>query len=93
MDPSQQPSSSQAAGGPPTLSPEAIAFAGRIGQSPLAGAVFKKEDEALLEGGADPDYGKPTAMECVTMFNQEDIWKAKFEAAPGRGKGKPPALD
>ncbi|KAL7951262.1 ankyrin repeat-containing domain protein [Trichoderma barbatum] len=155
MDPSQQPSGSQAAGAPPTLSPEAIAFAGRMydsarrgeaavfeqalpaglppnmtnekgdtllmlaayhghadvvklliqhgadpnrvndrGQSPLAGAVFKKEDDvidALVEGGADPDYGRPSAMECVTMFNQEDIWKAKFEAAPGRGKAQPPA--
>ncbi|QYS96324.1 ANK_REP_REGION domain-containing protein [Trichoderma simmonsii] len=150
MDPS---SGSQAPGAPPTLSPEAIAFAGRMydsarkgevavfeqalpaglppnmtnekgdtllmlaayhghadlvklliqhgadpnrvndrGQSPLAGAVFKKEDEVievLLEGGADPDYGKPTAMECVTMFQQEDTWKAKFEAAPGRGKAQP----
>ncbi|KAL7813168.1 ankyrin [Trichoderma aethiopicum] len=64
------------------------------GQSPLAGAVFKKEDaviEALLEGGADPDYGSPTAMECVSMFKQEDTWKAKFEAAPGRGKAQPPS--
>ncbi|OPB36865.1 ankyrin [Trichoderma guizhouense] len=151
MDPS---SASQAPGAPPTLSPEAIAFAGRMydsarkgevavfeqalpaglppnmtnekgdtllmlaayhghadlvklliqhgadpnrvndrGQSPLAGAVFKKEDEVievLLEGGADPDYGKPTAMECVSMFQQEDTWKAKFEAAPGRGKAQPP---
>ncbi|PNP39091.1 hypothetical protein TGAMA5MH_08943 [Trichoderma gamsii] len=149
MDPSQQSS------GAPTLSPEVIAFAGRMydaaragdvavfeqalpaglpanmtnekgdtllmlaayhghaelvklliehgadpnrvndrGQSPLAGAVFKKEDaviEALVEGGADPDYGKPTAMECITLFQQEDVWKAKFEAAPGRGKGKPPS--
>lgn len=58
------------------------------GQSPLAGVVFKKEPaviEVLLEGGADPDYGAPTAMECVAMFKQEDEWKAKFEAAPGRG--------
>ncbi|CAM1503819.1 Fc.00g014100.m01.CDS01 [Cosmosporella sp. VM-42] len=63
------------------------------GQSPLAGAVFKKEDEVievLLEGGADPDYGQPSAMQCVAMFSQEDTWKAKFEAAPGRGKGQPP---
>ncbi|KAJ9148591.1 hypothetical protein NKR23_g4980 [Pleurostoma richardsiae] len=59
------------------------------GQSPLAGAVFKKEDEVvevLLEGGADPEYGAPSALECVAMFKQEDKWKAKFEAAPGRGK-------
>jgi hypothetical protein len=76
------------------------------GQSPLAGAVFKKEDgvievrcspcsaseckltrdQALLEGGADPDYGSPSAAQCIAMFQQEDTWKAKFEAAPGKGK-------
>ncbi|KFG82308.1 ankyrin domain containing protein [Metarhizium anisopliae] len=63
-------------------------------QSPLAGAVFKKEDaviEALLEGGADPEYGNPNAMQCVAMFKQEEAWKAKFDAAPGRGKAKEPA--
>lgn len=27
-------------------------------------------------------------MACVDMFKQEDVWKARFEAAPGRGKGK-----
>jgi hypothetical protein len=40
----------------------------------------------LLEGGADPDYGSPSAMDCVAMFKQEDEWKSKFEAAPGKGK-------
>ncbi|KAL0939766.1 ankyrin-like protein [Colletotrichum truncatum] len=65
------------------------------GQSPLAGAVFKKEDDVietdfqvLLEGGADPDYGNPSALQCVAMFKQEDKWQAKFEAAPGRGKAE-----
>ncbi|KAF4832778.1 putative ankyrin repeat protein [Colletotrichum tropicale] len=75
------------------------------GQSPLAGAVFKKEDEvielywhgaradaktnkALLEGGADPDYGNPSALACVAMFKQEERWQAKFEGAPGRGKAE-----
>ncbi|QPC62266.1 hypothetical protein HYE67_004497 [Fusarium culmorum] len=74
------------------------------GQSPLAGAVFKKEDaviqngglrldiltillrKELLDGGADPEYGQPSASECVTMFKQEDMWKAKFDAAPGKGQ-------
>ena len=42
-------------------------------------------EQALLEGGADPEYGNPSAMQCVEMFNQE-AWKAKFEGAPGRGK-------
>ncbi|RGP68276.1 hypothetical protein FSPOR_5427 [Fusarium sporotrichioides] len=74
------------------------------GQSPLAGAVFKKEDaviqngvlgfsvltsllrKELLDGGADSEYGQPSASECVTMFKQEDTWKAKFDAAPGKGQ-------
>ncbi|KAJ2904573.1 ankyrin-like protein [Zalerion maritima] len=58
-------------------------------QSPIAGAVFKKEDavvDVLLEGGADPDYGAPSAMQCIGMFQQDEKWKAKFEAAKGRGK-------
>ncbi|KAK8113956.1 ankyrin [Apiospora kogelbergensis] len=61
------------------------------GQSPLAGAVFKKEDrvvEVLLQGSADPDLGSPSAMQCVTMFNQEGVWKEKFEKASGKGKGE-----
>ena len=45
--------------------------------------------KVLLEGGADPDYGNPNAMQCVAMFRQEEKWKAKFEAAPGKGKAKP----
>ncbi|KAK6085165.1 ankyrin-like protein [Seiridium cupressi] len=59
------------------------------GQSPLAGAVFKQEPaviDVLLEGGADPDHGAPTAMECITMFKQEEQYKEKFETASGRGK-------
>ncbi|KAF5682084.1 ankyrin protein [Fusarium denticulatum] len=62
------------------------------GQSPLAGAVFKKEDEViqkikeLLDGGADPEYGQPSAAECITMFKQEDTWKSKFDTAPGKGQ-------
>lgn len=47
--------------------------------------------QALLEGGADPEYGNPNAMQCVAMFKQEETWKAKFDAAPGRGKAKEPA--
>lgn len=42
------------------------------GQAPLAGAVFKAEDEvvrALLTAGADPDTGSPTARDTATMFS------------------------
>ncbi|KAI8948755.1 ankyrin repeat-containing domain protein [Xylaria longipes] len=59
------------------------------GQSPIAGAVFKKEDaviDALLEGSADPEYGSPSAVQCIAIFKQEDKWRAKFEAAPGKGR-------
>jgi hypothetical protein len=28
-------------------------------------------------------------MQCVAMFRQEEKWKAKFEAAPGKGKAEP----
>lgn len=47
------------------------------GQSPLAGAVFKAEREvveALLEVGADPDAGTPTARETARMFGQEGLF-------------------
>jgi hypothetical protein len=42
--------------------------------------------QALLEGGADPDHGNPSALEAVVLFKQEEQWKANFEAAPGKGK-------
>ncbi|OHX00731.1 ankyrin-like protein [Colletotrichum incanum] len=57
-------------------------------QSPLAGAVFKGLDSVLLEGGADPEYGTPSAIQCLAMFKQEGKWADKFAAAPGRGKAK-----
>jgi len=41
--------------------------------------------QALLAGGADPDHGTPSAMEAIVLFKQEEKWRAKFEAAPGRG--------
>jgi ankyrin repeat protein len=47
------------------------------GQSPLAGAVFKGEDEvvaALLDAGADPDAGTPTAREAAVLFGRPEIF-------------------
>lgn len=44
------------------------------GQSPLAGVVFKNEKEcidALLEGGADPEIGQPSAIAACQVFKQE----------------------
>jgi ankyrin repeat protein len=46
------------------------------GQTPLAGAVFKKEREvvkALLEAGADPYAGRPSAIETARMFGDPEI--------------------
>ncbi|MGC5585511.1 ankyrin repeat domain-containing protein [Ornithinimicrobium sp. W1679] len=46
------------------------------GQSPLAGAVFKGEDEVvgvLLAAGADPDTGTPTASETAKLFGRSDL--------------------
>ena len=60
------------------------------GQTPLAGAVFKNEEaviDALLAGGADPEFGIPSAKDSIIMFGQEGKWKKKFDEAPGRGSG------
>ncbi len=46
------------------------------GQSPLAGVVFKKEDEVLdvlLEAGADPHAGHPNAIMTAQMFERSDL--------------------
>ncbi len=40
----------------------------------------------LLEGGADPKTGTPSALDAVKMFKQEEKWGKRFEEAPGRGK-------
>ncbi|MBF4163125.1 ankyrin repeat domain-containing protein [Nocardioides acrostichi] len=43
------------------------------GQSPLAGAVFKAEDDVarvLVETGADPDRGAPSARETARFFER-----------------------
>ena len=48
------------------------------GQSPLAGAVFKGEDEvvrALVEGGADARVGTPNAIQTARLFKKDDILK------------------
>ncbi len=45
------------------------------GQTSLAGAVFKSNDQvvaALVAGGADPDAGYPTAQDAASMFGRED---------------------
>ena len=50
-------------------------------QSPLAGAIFKGEEEVvevLLAGGADPDLGEPSAREATVIFKQEEKWAARF---------------
>lgn len=47
------------------------------GQSPLAGAVFKGENDVvkeLLAAGADPDVGTPTARESAQMFGRPELF-------------------
>ena len=46
------------------------------GQSPLAGAIFKKEDaviDALLSAHADPAAGQPSALDSARMFGRDDL--------------------
>lgn len=59
-------------------------------QSPLAGAVFKNEEEVvrvLVEGGADPDLGEPSAEEACRVFRMEGKWEELFESARRRLRG------
>lgn len=61
------------------------------GQSPLAGAVFKGEDEVvkvLVEGGADPRLGTPNAIESARMFGKEGMLRL-FGAGEGEGARAP----
>lgn len=46
------------------------------GQVALAGAVLRKDDEmvaVLLDLGADPDLGSPTARQTAEMFRREEF--------------------
>lgn len=46
------------------------------GQSILAGAVFKAHEaivRALLDAGADPRLGTPTAIESAHVFGRKDL--------------------
>ena len=48
------------------------------GQAPLAGAVFKREDEVvrvLMEAGADPWAGEPNAISCAQIFGRTDLFE------------------
>ncbi|KAG1830967.1 hypothetical protein DFJ58DRAFT_736780 [Suillus subalutaceus] len=46
-----------------------------LGQSNIAGAVFKLHDEVriLAEAGADPRIGKPIAIEAAHIFGREEL--------------------
>lgn len=47
-----------------------------LGQSMIAGAVFKTHDEvvrALIDAGADPRLGTPNAIQTAHMFGRMDL--------------------
>jgi len=49
---------------------------GTLAQTPLAGAVFKGERaviEALIDAGADPTAGSPSAIETARLFGLDDL--------------------
>ena len=66
------------------------------GQSPLAGVVFKGYDEIariLIDRGADPDLGTPTALQTAQMFNKTQLLAAmsgrrRAQAASSEGEGE-----
>jgi len=52
------------------------------GQSPLSGAVYKNEREvveALLDAGADPHLGTPSATDAAQMFSNHELAKVLKE--------------
>lgn len=54
------------------------------GQSPLAGAIFKKEEaviEELIRAGARGNVGTPTAVDTATMFGQSELAQRLRELA------------
>ena len=58
-------------------------------QSPLAGAVFKHENEIvdlLLQAGADVDLGHPSAWEAAEIFKQMEEYGGRFRQARERLK-------
>ena len=64
-------------------------------QSPLAGAIFKHETaviETLVELGADPRCGSPSAIEAARVFSQTqwfDLLGASEEERKGpEGEGR-----
>ena len=40
--------------------------------------------QTLLDGGADPELGAPSALDCISMFNQSEKWEKRFQMALGR---------
>ncbi|KDN38713.1 hypothetical protein K437DRAFT_251143 [Tilletiaria anomala UBC 951] len=68
-------------------------------QSPVAGAVFKGFDDVvkvLIEGGADPLAGQPSAEATAGMLKKlegEGGFKELFRNAPGRGQGAREAIN
>ena len=58
------------------------------GQTPLAGAVFKDEPavvDALLEAGADPRLGTPSAIETAGFFGKDALAARLIAIQPADG--------
>ena len=64
------------------------------GQAPIAGAVFKREDEvvrALVSAGADPRAGAPNSFASARMFGRVDLLEV-LGAREGEGADAPPPV-
>jgi ankyrin repeat protein len=58
----------------------------------LAGAVFKAHDDivhALIEAGANPRLGTPTAIQTAHMFGRKDLMEALGTKEEDVGKEVP----
>jgi uncharacterized protein len=57
------------------------------GQTPLSGAVFKNETtimELLLQAGADPLAGSPSALETARFFGRDEVARLLLQHAERR---------
>jgi ankyrin repeat protein len=66
-----------------------------LGQSMIAGAVFKGHDDvvrALAARGADPRLGQPTAIQTAQMFKKTELMSVLGATEGDTGSEVPPAV-